>query len=57
MGLITDRTKTRFGKHRIWLVAALPVLLIGYLMKWYSFGISATGTFPARAFGGNEHFT
>lgn len=43
MGFITDRTKSRFGKHRIWLIAALPVLLIGYLMKWYSFGISGTG--------------
>lgn len=43
MGLITDRTKSRFGRHRIWFVVALPVLLIGYFMKWYSFGISATG--------------
>ncbi len=43
MGFITDRTKSKFGKHRIWIIAALPVLLIGYFMKWYSFGISGSG--------------
>ncbi len=47
MGFITDRTKSRFGKHRVWLIAGLPVLLIGYFMKWYSFGISGTGNSTA----------
>lgn len=47
MGFITDRTKSRFGKHRIWIIAGLPVLLIGYFMKWYSFGISGTGNSTA----------
>ena len=47
MGFITDRTKSRFGKHRVWLIAGLPVLLIGYFMKWYSFGISSTGNMTA----------
>ncbi len=47
MGFITDRTKSRLGKHRIWIIAALPVLLIGYFMKWYSFGISGTGNATA----------
>ncbi len=47
MGFITDRTKSRFGKHRVWLIAGLPVLLIGYFMKWYSFGISGTGNTTA----------
>ncbi len=47
MGFITDRTKSRFGKHRVWLIAGLPILLIGYFMKWYSFGISSTGNMTA----------
>ena len=47
MGFITDRTKSRFGKHRVWLIAGLPFLLVGYFMKWYSFGISGTGNATA----------
>lgn len=47
MGFITDRTKSRFGKHRVWFLIGLPVLLIGYFMKWYSFGISGTGNTAA----------
>ena len=47
MGFITDRTKSRFGKHRVWILAGLPVLLIGYFMKWSSFGIS--GSFSSGA--------
>ncbi len=50
MGFITDRTKSKLGKHRIWIIAALPVLLIGYFMKWYSFGISGTGNENALFF-------
>ena len=38
MGLITDRTRTRWGKHRIWvLIGAFP-FLFAYVMKWCSFG-------------------
>lgn len=47
MGFITDRTRSRFGKHRVWIIAGLPVLLIGYFMKWYSFGISGSGNMTA----------
>ncbi len=47
MGFITDRTKSRFGKHRVWILAGLPVLLLGFLMKWTSFGISSTGNMTA----------
>lgn len=50
MGFITDRTKSRLGKHRVWIITALPVLLIGYFMKWYSFGISGTGNENALFF-------
>ena len=47
MGFITDRTKSKLGKHRVWILWSVPVLLIGYFMKWYSFGISATGNMTA----------
>ncbi len=43
MGIITDRTKSRFGRHRPYLlISALP-FAISYLFKWTSFGISSTG--------------
>ena len=43
MGLITDRTRTRWGKHRIYvLIGAFP-FLFAYVMKWCSFGISGLG--------------
>lgn len=41
MGLITDRTRSRFGKHRIYvLIGAIP-FFFAYIMKWSSFGISS----------------
>ena len=47
MGLITDRTRTRFGKHRIYvLVGAFP-FIISYVMKWCSFGIAGRGDVKA----------
>lgn len=43
MGLITDRTRSKYGKHRIYvLIGAFPFLL-AYVMRWSSFGISAMG--------------
>ena len=47
MGFITDRTKSKLGKHRVWIITALPILLLGFFMKWYSFGISSTGNTTA----------
>lgn len=41
MGLITDRTRSKFGKHRIYvLIGAIP-FFFAYIMKWCSFGISS----------------
>ena len=46
MGLITDRTRSRWGKHRIYvLIGAFP-FMIAYVMRWCSFGISAKGSVP-----------
>lgn len=43
MGLITDRTRSKYGKHRIYvLIGAIP-FFFAYIMKWCSFGISAMG--------------
>lgn len=43
MGIITDRTKTKLGRHRPYLIiAALPFAVV-YIFKWTSFGISGWG--------------
>ncbi len=40
MGIITDRTRSKYGKHRIYvLIGAIP-FFFAYIMKWCSFGIS-----------------
>jgi GPH family glycoside/pentoside/hexuronide:cation symporter len=33
-GHLSDRTRSRFGRRRSWLLAALPVLAVGNLMLW-----------------------
>lgn len=43
MGAITDKTRSRYGRHRRYLLwGALPFAL-SYIMRWTSFGISDTG--------------
>lgn len=46
MGIISDRTKSKFGKKRVYfLVGAVPIF-ISFSLLWYSFGISqAAGKF------------
>ena len=47
MGLITDRTRSKYGKHRIYvLIGAFPFVL-SYVMKWCSFGVSGMGNWKA----------
>ena len=42
MGILSDRTRSRFGRRRIYfLFGSIPVL-ISWVMLWYSFGISGT---------------
>lgn len=43
MGIITDRTRSKYGRHRPYLLYGLPFAAITYFMMWYSFGISAKG--------------
>jgi Na+/melibiose symporter-like transporter len=42
LGVVMDRTRTRFGRYRLWLVAGAPVLMLGIYMLFMA---------PAR-FGG-----
>ncbi len=43
MGIITDRTRSKYGKHRIYVLAGAIPFFFAYIMKWYSFGISSMG--------------
>lgn len=47
MGIITDRTRSRLGKHRRYLLWGIAPLIAAYIMMWYSFGISASGNTTA----------
>ena len=40
MGIVTDRTRSRTGKHRRYLLWGIPLLLVSYSLLWNSFGIS-----------------
>ena len=39
MGIITDRTRSRYGKHRMYLKRGIPFVFISYIMLWNSFGL------------------
>lgn len=41
MGIITDRTRSKYGRHRRYLLWSIPPLVISYTMLWNSFGIDA----------------
>ncbi len=41
MGVLVDRTKTRFGSSRPWMLISLPFVLVSYFMLWYCFGITS----------------
>ncbi|NLP48198.1 MAG: hypothetical protein GX345_04550 [Clostridiales bacterium] len=43
MGLITDRTRSRFGRHRLYILLGIAPFALSYFMLWNSFGISALG--------------
>lgn len=47
MGIITDRTRSRLGRHRRYLLWGIPLLAVSYIMMWHSFGLSASGNTSA----------
>ncbi len=47
MGIITDRTRSKYGKHRIYVLLGAVPFFISYIMKWCSFGVSSTGNSSA----------
>ena len=47
MGIITDRTRSRTGKHRRYLLWGIPLLVLSYTLLWNGFGFSAGNTTAA----------
>ncbi|HZJ77441.1 MAG TPA: MFS transporter [Clostridia bacterium] len=43
MGIITDRTKSKYGRHRKYLLLGILPVGLSFFMLWYSFGISSLG--------------
>ena len=39
MGIITDRTRSKYGKHRRYLLWGIPLLFVSYTLMWNSFGL------------------
>ena len=39
MGLITDRTRSKYGRHRRYLLLSIPPLIVSYIMLWNAFGL------------------
>ena len=39
MGIITDRTRSKYGRHRRYLLLSIPPLVVSYIMMWNSFGL------------------
>ena len=40
MGVITDRTHSKYGKHRFWIIVAVIPFVVTFFMTWFSFGLS-----------------
>ena len=41
MGIITDRTRSKYGRHRRYLLWGIPILVVAYSMLWNAFGLDA----------------
>ncbi len=39
MGIITDRTRSKYGRHRRYFLWSIPLVIISYIMMWSSFGL------------------
>lgn len=40
MGIITDNTRSKMGKHRRYLLIGIPVLVVSYSLLWNSYGVN-----------------
>lgn len=40
MGIITDRTRSKTGKHRRYLLWGIPIMAVSYTLLWNSFGLN-----------------
>ncbi len=48
MGIITDRTRSKTGKHRRYLLWGLPLMAVSYTLLWNSFGLDGNAN-PTKA--------
>ena len=48
MGIITDRTRSKTGKHRRYLLWGIPILMLSYTLLWNSYGMDGKAS-PMRA--------
>ncbi len=39
MGIITDRTRSKYGRHRAYLKWGIPLVFVSYIMLWNSYGL------------------
>lgn len=42
LGIISDRTRSRFGRRRVFLLAGILPVIFTFSLLWYSFGIQGT---------------
>lgn len=47
MGIVTDHTRSKFGRHRKYILVGIIPVAITYFCMWYSFGISSKGNSTA----------
>lgn len=41
MGIITDRTRSKYGRHRAYIKWGIPFVVVSYIMLWNSYGLDA----------------
>ncbi len=41
MGIITDRTRSKYGRHRRYLLWSIPFIAISFIMMWNAYGLDA----------------
>lgn len=49
MGVITDRTRSKFGKHRRYILWGMPLFCLSFVMMWNSYGLDGKER-PMQAF-------